>query len=221
MAAPARRQSERTELTCQKILASAKNIFARDGFQAAKLEEIVADAGYTRGAFYANFKSKEELFIDVAEEQIRSLTETILNAVRSMHGAERKCQELLKAIRENSEAQRWALLLTEFNLFILRQPRSKKRIATLSERLSSGVAMVFADIYQAVGRKPTRSLSSIGLGFVALFQGLVLQEILNGELVTPEVTSDMLSRYIHAVIGKRQADCGTLATFMNDASDAP
>jgi hypothetical protein len=45
-------------------------------------------------------------------------------------------------------------------------------------------------------------LSIIGLGFISLFQGLVVQEMLNDALVTPQVTSDVLSRYLHAVIGE-------------------
>lgn len=190
---------ERTDLTCRKILDSAKKIFARDGFQAAKLEEIAANAGYTRGAFYANFKSKEELFIAVAEQQIWNLTETILQAVRSTEGLEKKCQALLRTIRAEPEMQRWALLLTEFNLFVLRQPRLKKEIAALRERLWNGVGVVFEDLCEAAGRKPSLSLRIIGLGFGILFQGLVLQEMLDGELVTPQVTTDMLRHYIYSV----------------------
>jgi AcrR family transcriptional regulator len=201
-ASPRTRQKGKTDLTCRKILVSAKKIFARDGFRAAKLEEIVANAGYTRGAFYANFKSKEQLFIAVAEQQIRNLIETILQAVHSTHGIERKCQELLKAIQGNSEAQRWALLLTEFNLFILRQPRSKKRVAALYEDLLRGFGIVFEDLSKAARRKPSLPPSIIGLGFGALFQGLILQEMLNGKLVTPEVISDMLRLYIYGVLDK-------------------
>lgn len=201
-ASPRTCQKERTDLTCRKILVSAKKIFARDGFRAAKLEEIVANAGYSRGAFYANFKSKEQLFIAVAEQQICSLIETILQAVHSTHGIESKSQELLRALQGNSEAQRWALLLTEFNLFILRQPRSKKRVAVLYEDLLRGFGIVFEDLYEAARRKPSLPPSIIGLGFGALFQGLILQEMLNGKLVTPQVTSDMLRLYIYGVLDK-------------------
>ncbi len=62
------RHQERTEITRARLIQSAEKIFARDGFEAAKLEEIAADAGYTRGAFYANFDSKEDLFLRAAGE---------------------------------------------------------------------------------------------------------------------------------------------------------
>ena len=56
------RQRARTEATRKKLLAAAEKTFARDGFEAARLEDIASMAGYTRGAFYANFKSKEDIF---------------------------------------------------------------------------------------------------------------------------------------------------------------
>jgi AcrR family transcriptional regulator len=43
-------------------LLAAEQTFARDGYEAARLEDIAARAGYTRGAFYANFASKEDIF---------------------------------------------------------------------------------------------------------------------------------------------------------------
>ncbi len=65
-AAPSR-QRARTEATRRKLLEAAENIFARDGFEAARLEDIAASAGYTRGAFYANFDGKEDIFFALLE----------------------------------------------------------------------------------------------------------------------------------------------------------
>ncbi len=60
------RQEARTAATRQRLLAAAETIFARDGFEAARLEDIAALAGYTRGAFYANFDGKEDIFCRAA-----------------------------------------------------------------------------------------------------------------------------------------------------------
>src|ERR1700691_11110 len=61
VAAPSR-QAARTAATRRKLLLAAEQTFARDGYEAARLEDIAARAGYTRGAFYANFASKEDIF---------------------------------------------------------------------------------------------------------------------------------------------------------------
>src|SRR5690348_12636055 len=64
------RQKARTEETRRKLLAAAEKAFARDGFEAARLEDIASLAGYTRGAFYANFKSKEDIFFALLEHWV-------------------------------------------------------------------------------------------------------------------------------------------------------
>ncbi len=46
----------------------ASRVFARRGMSGASIDEVAEDAGYTKGAFYANFKSKEELFLAMLDE---------------------------------------------------------------------------------------------------------------------------------------------------------
>ena len=56
------RREEYTEATRQALLAAGKEIFARDGFQAAGIEAISRAARVTRGAFYHHFEDKQALF---------------------------------------------------------------------------------------------------------------------------------------------------------------
>ncbi len=184
---------------------AAKEIFARDGFQAAKLEQIVARAGYTRGAFYANFRSKEELFLTVARQEIDSLVESTLETIRTGKNSEEKCQAMLRALRENPDTKRWALVWLEFNLFVLRHAKSRKKAAAQYEQILQSTGGIFAELYRSAGCDPPLPPAIISLGFGCLFQGLALHEMLNGKLVTPEISSEILLRYIHAVMGKVQA----------------
>ena len=199
---PVRRQAERVALTREKILSSAQRIFARDGFEAAKLEEIASDAGYTRGAFYANYKNKEELFVAVAGQQIEHHISIALRSVRSRTDIKSKIHELLR-MGDIPEARTWVLLMTEFSLFVLRQPQRKKHLVSLYDRLLKGIETVFEDLYKETDRKPPVPLSIIGIGFYSLAQGLVLQEMLNGDLVTPKVSTDLLAIYLRAVLGEK------------------
>ena len=54
----------RAILTRTQLTDAARRIFARNGFEISSVEEIAAAAGKTRGAFYANFKDKEDVFFD-------------------------------------------------------------------------------------------------------------------------------------------------------------
>src|SRR6202163_3891747 len=76
------RQAERTEATRRKLLAAADRIFARDGFEAARLEDIAAGAGYTRGAFYAHFEGKEEIFFALLEQWVRQRIDSVTAVLR-------------------------------------------------------------------------------------------------------------------------------------------
>ena len=122
---PVRRQKERAALTRERILSSAQRIFVSDGFEAAKLDEIASTAGYTRGAFYANFKNKEELFVAVAGQQITNHISIAVGAVRSKSGVIPKVHELLQKMANTPESRDWVILMIEFSLFVLRHPEQK------------------------------------------------------------------------------------------------
>src|SRR5579864_1189406 len=88
------RQRERTAATRRKLLTAAKRIFAQQGFEAARLEDIAAGAGYTRGAFYANFEDKEEIFFALFEEWAQERIESITRDLRRHSDPEAKLAAL-------------------------------------------------------------------------------------------------------------------------------
>ena len=60
------RQQERTDATRRKLLAAAEQIFARSGFEAARLEDIASEAGYTRGRVLREFRQQGRYFLYAA-----------------------------------------------------------------------------------------------------------------------------------------------------------
>ncbi|MBV9769893.1 MAG: TetR family transcriptional regulator, partial [Bryobacterales bacterium] len=65
----ASKHQRRTEATRRALLDAAYRIFARDGFEASRIEDIAGATGHTRGAFYAHFQSKEDLFFALFEQE--------------------------------------------------------------------------------------------------------------------------------------------------------
>jgi AcrR family transcriptional regulator len=65
-------RAETKARTRQALLAAGAAVLAREGFHAATVEEIAAGAGYTRGAFYANFRDKADLLLTLLDEQSQS-----------------------------------------------------------------------------------------------------------------------------------------------------
>jgi AcrR family transcriptional regulator len=60
--------------TRQALLTAARELFAANGFQATRTEEVVQRAGLTRGALYHHFRDKEDLFRAVYEEVAGEVT---------------------------------------------------------------------------------------------------------------------------------------------------
>jgi AcrR family transcriptional regulator len=133
------KHQQRSEATRRKLLKSARRVFARDGFEAARIEDIAAQAGHTRGAFYANFSSKEDLFFALVEQLGRERLERIERMLECCSTAE----ERLAALREyyvNRIADRqWVMLLVEFKLFALRRGRHRARLAAGFRRARASV----------------------------------------------------------------------------------
>ena len=57
-------------MTRRHLLEAAAIVFAQKGFHAATLDEVAAAAGFTKGAVYSNFKSKDDLFLALFDDRI-------------------------------------------------------------------------------------------------------------------------------------------------------
>src|SRR5260370_14549475 len=64
------RQHLRTAATRRALLEAAMNVFVRDGFEASRIEDIAAEAGRSRGAFYVNFSNKAEAFFALRQQRV-------------------------------------------------------------------------------------------------------------------------------------------------------
>ena len=77
-AVPGASPSRRREATKQKLLDAAAQVFAEEGLDAASVEAICERAGFTRGAFYSNFETKDELFLELAGRVARARVDSVL-----------------------------------------------------------------------------------------------------------------------------------------------
>lgn len=118
----------RTKETRELLLQAAEKIFVRDGYEGAELGEIAALAGRTKGAIYAHFKSKEDIFLALIEQR----TARYRAQMAEMLSKSTSTEENLAALRQFSlrlaEDQAWALLFLEFKLYAIRHPESKEKL---------------------------------------------------------------------------------------------
>lgn len=125
-------ESARRRKTRSRLLDAAFDVFAEHGVHAASVEMITEAAGFTRGAFYSNFSSKEELFFALMEREktirIEQLNEGVAqyltpigDEARSL-GDDEVVEIVTKFLELQSDDRRWWLVQSEFLLLAMRDP---------------------------------------------------------------------------------------------------
>src|SRR5688500_5424687 len=71
----------RRAMTREHLLEAAARIFSRDGFHGASLDDIAATAGFTKGAVYSNFKSKEDLLLALMDQHMTEQFDEIVGSL--------------------------------------------------------------------------------------------------------------------------------------------
>ena len=77
-------------MTRELLLSAAEQVFARVGYEKALVEEIAEAAGFSKGALYAHFKSKEELFLALYETKTASSLAKLLSSLDGVSTREGK-----------------------------------------------------------------------------------------------------------------------------------
>lgn len=153
-------RERRLEHTRTVLLDAAEVVFAERGFTAATLDDIAGAAGYTKGAIYKHFATKEDLFLAVSDRYWRRYFD---NFAEVMAGASRVGARELDEI-----AERWhqlsldrgtehAALGLEFSLYLLRNPDARDRVAAKRKQVVDQLAAFIVDGIAKLGGSLTIS----------------------------------------------------------------
>jgi len=194
----------RTEETRQKILKAAEATFAEHGFEKAQLEEVAARAGHTRGAIYAHYASKEDLFLALMDHRVL----TKFTAVRQTLEAEPDIAKRPAIFRNWLAAQAndhaWGTLMLEFKLYASRRPDSREKLQRMYDLLytSSGkdfIELLFGDDLDAATRAAIEGRLAV-MG--AVLGAVILESHFRPKLLPKprlkEVLDELYQALIHA-----------------------
>jgi len=140
---PALTRKEKQAKTRSALLKSAAKLICRKGITEASIEDVAADAGYTKGAFYANFKSKEEMFLVMLDERYAAELER-LEAHLPGEGVpaeevRESAEDFLQFIRSDPD---WPRLYFEFVVYAARHPEFRDELATRNRAMRERIAQV-------------------------------------------------------------------------------
>ncbi len=193
------RQEDRTRVTRRKLLDAAKRIFAQDGFEAARLEDIATGAGYTRGAFYANFKSKEDIFFALFEEWVRERIDTLTSALRRHSDPAGKLVALRTHYAELAKDRRLVLISMEFKLFALRHPEAHARLRSRHRRIRASFSELFSEVMNALGKTLPIAYPAASACLGAVAQGLLLEHLLDLKTLSDSDVRRVLGLFFDSV----------------------
>jgi AcrR family transcriptional regulator len=117
-------------------LASADRAFSRDGFHASSVDAIAEDAGYSKGAVYARFGGKDDLFLAVLEARFDQRLAPIGGDLSQHPSREDRIEAFARAHREMVAADpAWTVAWVEFAAHATRDANLSRRLRALNASL--------------------------------------------------------------------------------------
>ncbi|MEA2493703.1 MAG: hypothetical protein QOJ29_1614 [Thermoleophilaceae bacterium] len=185
-------RDERQRQTRSELLEAAARVFITRGFEGASIEAIAAEAGYTRGAFYSNFQSKEQLFAELLQERAYSVYREMAEAtVQGARPTFRETGEQLARIQADENGN-WLFRLWLELLAHASRDESFRQIAagfwSANRKLS---ATGIAEAFREKGKKPPAAPETLATAMIALDIGLALQHFVDPKAAPLELYPEL------------------------------
>jgi AcrR family transcriptional regulator len=177
------------------VLDAAAQVFARKGFGGASVEEIAETAGFSTGALYSNFGSKDELFVELlASRGSYRLSEAVAIVSDPDSSTEQSRTALSEFLVDVADKDAdLAPLQAELWLYAIRRPELLESLAERFRANRDSLATVLADRAERLGRSGDVPFDSMATVVLALFQGLVQLRRTDPE----SVPADLYGQAIH------------------------
>ena len=186
----------RRQQTRDHLLEAAARVFGERGFHGASLDDIAAAAGFTKGAVYSNFKSKEDLFLALLESRFASELEDLKAVLaQSEVGADNRLSDFVTLIVEqpNDPARvTWGTLYEEFHLYARRNPEARAKLAELDRRDVASVAEILRTERGRLNLDPATSPEDAARITLALTRGIAMMQTTDPDAIDQRFLESML-----------------------------
>lgn len=183
--------------TRERLVAAAAGVFAEVGVGAATVEQVATAAGLTRGAFYSNFSSMEELAAAMLEDHLaRSWVHN-----RALAGRHPDPADLVQALRDDTARaddplHTNPLLQVELMLFVARNNELRSVASAHVRDMRSLVGEIAAGALRGRGVDPPVGPEQLGTILVALEDGLRLHRLVDPDATSPNAFYDALDALV-------------------------
>jgi AcrR family transcriptional regulator len=193
-----------------ELLSAALRVFARRGYRDAGVDEIAAEAGYSKGALYWHFACKEELLGALLEEHIdapmRDRVALLASAPPERDMSKEATQEFARQLEEQREAMQlereyWALAIRDPDL----RARYAARQAERRQALAAGMEARARHLGTPDLGIPSEDVARIVMGIIG---GLTVDELVEPGSVRPALLGEALAIVYAGLVARAGARGG-------------
>ena len=170
-------RAEAKARTRQQLLDAAARTFARKGYAGASVEEIAESAGYSIGALYSNFASKEQLFLELMSARA-SRRATAVAEILGGGNADDPVEALARLLERTADHNRDTDLMAlraEFWLYAVRNPDAMEALAAQRRDQVDALVSLVSAAMERWAAPADVSATELATVVLAMFQGLVRQ----------------------------------------------
>jgi AcrR family transcriptional regulator len=172
---------------------SAANVFARRGLQQASIDEVAEDAGFTKGAFYANFKNKEELFLAMLDERFSTRLAHIEEVIADEDSPTEKARHGGDLFVEQMRADEdWERLFFEFSAYAMRDENFREELVTRYRAMQNRMAAALHAHSEGAGKDEAMPSEQVARIICMMGNGFALEKLLEGDAIPDELYGTML-----------------------------
>jgi AcrR family transcriptional regulator len=205
-------RKEKQEQTHECLMRSAARVFRRRGLDRASIDEVAEDAGYTKGAFYANFKSKEELYLAMLDrkfgERLEALDRALARDERPSEQARHFGEDVLHEMVVDED---WRRLFLEFSAYAARDEDFRAELMTRYAAIRERIVRAFEARLERLGVDSPVPVEEVTEMACMMASGFLLEQMIHPDL-DEGLHSRMLEIFYAGLAAMRPAPAGSVET---------
>lgn len=178
-------RAESREQTRKRLLSAAARLFAKNGFQGTSVDDVAEAAGYSKGALYYNFASKDELFEALVEDEIEQMIAGLETALAGAHTIDEKLAAMQRVLTEEEQHSHGQQLELEVITQALRDRRLRRTVGKAYTRMRDAIASLIDEQYRDAGVQPPLPAEQLAIAIVAGSLGHGMMQALDPDAVPP------------------------------------
>jgi AcrR family transcriptional regulator len=180
-------RAESREQTRKRLLAAAARLFAKNGFDATSVDDVAEEAGFSKGALYYNFASKDELFEALVDESIAEMVSGLESALANAHTIEEKLAAMQRVLTEEERTGGHGGTALELEVITqaLRDRKLRRTVGKAYTHMRDAIASLIEQQYAGAGAKPPLPPDQLAIAIMAGSLGVGLMQALDPDAVPP------------------------------------